>query len=122
VTRKMNESEPLMTCRKRVNEVETKGSRYFGTSMGAVCLRTMRPPALRWHELVAWQLCGTWEPSGPMRTEKSKRKPREDESRDAVQRGGTARSSVEASDKEVEQRSRVDGGKFNVSTCKGRNR
>lgn len=118
----MNESEPLITCRKRSNEVETKASRYFGMSTGVVCLRTVRPPALRWHELVAWLLCGTWEPSGPMRTDKSKRKPREDESRDAVRRGGMTRSSVEASDKEVERRGRIDEGLFNVSTCKGRNR
>jgi hypothetical protein len=29
-----NESEPLMTCRKRRDDVETGGSRYSGTSLG----------------------------------------------------------------------------------------
>jgi len=51
---------------------------------------------------------GTWEPSGPMKTEKSRQQNCEDESRDAAQRDGTTRSSKEASDKGVERRGRVD--------------
>jgi hypothetical protein len=40
-----NVSEPLMTCRKRMNDVETGGSRYPGTSLGATCLLPRRRPA-----------------------------------------------------------------------------
>jgi len=40
-----NASEPLMTCRKRRNDVETGGSRYPGTSLGATCLLPRRRPA-----------------------------------------------------------------------------
>ena len=40
-----NASEPLMTCRKRRNDVETGGSRYPGTSLGATCLLPGRRPA-----------------------------------------------------------------------------
>jgi len=40
-----NVSEPLMTCRKRRNGVETGGSRYPGISLGATCLLPRRRPA-----------------------------------------------------------------------------
>jgi retron-type reverse transcriptase len=40
-----NVSEPLMRCRKRRNDVETGGSRYPGTSLGATCLLPRRRPA-----------------------------------------------------------------------------
>jgi len=105
----MNESKPLMTCRKSLDEIETRGAEHsWESSMGGVCLRTMRSPALRWHELGAWRLCGTWEPSGPMLTEKSKRQNRKGESRNAAPRGGTTRSSDEVPDKGMERRGRVD--------------
>ena len=32
--------EPLMTCRKRKDDVKTAGCRYRGTSFGGACLRT----------------------------------------------------------------------------------
>jgi hypothetical protein len=46
----MNESEPLMTCRKRRDEVKTGESRCSRISPGRTCLLPGRPPALRWHE------------------------------------------------------------------------
>lgn len=52
-------------------------------------------------------LCGTWEPSTPMLREKPKRRPRKGESTDADSRGGTARTSEEASVMGVEQRGGV---------------
>jgi hypothetical protein len=38
--KKRTAREPLMTCRKRRDDVETAGSRYCGTSFGGTCLRT----------------------------------------------------------------------------------
>jgi len=52
----------------------------------------------------SWLSCGTWEPVVPMLREKSKWRTHEDESTDAEHRGGTARSSEEASVMEVERR------------------
>ena len=71
----MNASEPLITCRK----VSQRGRNreaviVLGPSMDEACLRAMRPPALRWHDSVALRLCGTWEPSAPMRTEELKQR------------------------------------------------
>jgi group II intron reverse transcriptase/maturase len=120
--RKLNESEPLMTCRKRGNEIKTAQSRWRGKSAGRACLWPERSPALRWQDPLARRLCGTWEPSGPMRTENTKRKPREVESREAAPRSGTARSSWEVPDKGMEPRGRAEEALNNEPTCKGRSR
>jgi len=120
--RKMNASEPLKTCRKRSNEIKTRGSRCLGKSVDAICLRATRSPALRWHESLMRQLSGTWEPSGSMLTEQTKRQPREVKSREATQRGGMTRSSNEAPDKRVERRGHIEEGDFNEPTWKGRSR
>src|SRR5512139_3252626 len=119
--REMNASEPLMTCRKRRNEDQTEVESLTREEQGRSLFRALRPPALRWHESVRQQLCGTWEPSAPMTTERLKQKTCESWSRDAVRRGGMARSSEEVSDKEMEPRGRVDGGWFAASTGNGRN-
>jgi hypothetical protein len=118
----LNESEPLMTCRKRRDEIKTAQSRWRGKSAGGACLRPARSPALRWQDPLAGRLCGTWEPSAPMRTENTKRKPREVESREAAQRDGTARSSKEVPDKGMEPRGRAEEALINEPTCKGRSR
>ena len=101
--------EPLMTCRKRRDDVETAGSRYCGISFDGTCLRTRRHPALRWLEAVRRRLCGTWEPGAPMLTETSKWKNHKDESTEAVHRGGITRSSWEVPDKRMERRGDVVG-------------
>jgi hypothetical protein len=119
--REMNASEPLMTCRKHSNEDQTEVESLTQEKQGRCLFRTLWPPALRWHESVTQQLSGTWEPSAPMPTERLKQKTCESRSRDAVRRGGTARSSQEVSDKEMEPRGRVHGGWFLVSTGNGRN-
>ncbi len=49
--KKKTAREPLMTCRKRRDDVKTAGSRYCGISFGGDCIRTERHPALRWLEL-----------------------------------------------------------------------
>ena len=82
---------------------------------------TLRPPALRWHESVTRRLSGTWEPSAPMPTKRLKQKTCESRSREAVRRGGMARSSEEVSDKEMEPKGRGQRGWLAVSTGNGRN-
>jgi hypothetical protein len=119
----MNESEPLMTCRKVLNRGRNReGVVVPGYSMGGACFRTMRPPALRWHDSVALRLYGTWEPSMPMRTERFKQRTCENLSRDAASRGGMARSSDEVPDKGMERRGHVKEGRNIVPTGNGRSR
>jgi|ERR1700730_6375267 hypothetical protein len=78
--------------------------------------------ALRWREIVMRQLCGTWEPSASMLTERFKQKPCESLSRNAAQRGGKASSSKEVPDKGMERRGLSYGGGLIGSTGNGRSR
>jgi len=60
--KKTNVSEPLMTCRKRIDDIKTEESRYLGSSLGenlptAQAVSGMKV-ARAWLRL--W--CGTWEP------------------------------------------------------------
>ena len=121
--REMNVSEPSLTCRN-VYQLRSKpgGCGCPGIKRGRSLLRTPRPPALRWHEPVTQRLCGTWEPSAPMPTERLKQKPCESLSREAVRRGGTVRSSVEGPDKGHGAKGLCSGGWFARSTGNGRNR
>jgi hypothetical protein len=119
--REMNASEPLMTCRKRRNEDQTEVESLTREEQGRSLFRTLWPPALRWHESVAQQLCGTWEPSAPMKTERFQQKTCKNQSRNAARRGGMACSSNEISDKEMEPRGHVNEGWFMESTGNGRN-
>ena len=120
--REMNASEPLKTCRKRRNEVETGRESLPRDERGRSLFRTARPPALRWHDSVAGRLSGTWEPSAPMETEQFKQKPCKNLSRKAAQRGGALRSSWEVPEKGMEQRGRAHEGWKDESTGNGRNR
>lgn len=121
--REMNASEPSMTCRN-VYQARSKpgGSGCPGTEHGRSLFRTVRPPASRWHDSVALRLCGTWEPSVPMATERLKQQTCESLSRDAARRDGKARSSQEVPDKGMERRGLVQTGGFVRSTGNGRNR
>ncbi len=119
--REMNASEPLMTCRKRRNEDQTVVESLTREERGRSLFRAPWPPALRWHEAVAQQLSGTWEPSAPMRTERLKQKTCKSRSRNAVRRDGMARSSEEVPDKGMEPRGHEHGGWFAASTGNGRN-
>jgi len=48
----VNESEPLMTCRKRMEDIKTEAmSTWPGMSLGATCLLPRWCPACRGHEL-----------------------------------------------------------------------
>ena len=117
----MNASEPLKTCQKRRNEVETGRESLSRDERGRSLFRVARPPALRWHDSVAWRLSGTWEPSAPMETEPLKQKPCESQSRKAARRGGAARSSREVPDKGMEPRGRAHKCWKVESTGNGRN-
>ena len=111
-----------MTCRKRRSEVRTGAESLFRDKLGKNLFLARRPPALRWRELVMRQLCGTWEPSAPMLTERFKQKPCEILSRDAARRGGKARSSGEVPDKGMELRGLSYGDRLMGSTGNGRSR
>ena len=121
--REMNASEPSLTCRN-VYQLRSKpgGCGCPGIEQGRSLFRTLRPPASRWHEPVTRRLCGTWEPSAPMPTERLKQKPCESLSREAAQRDGTVRSSVEGLDKGHGAKGLCSGGWLARSTGNGRNR
>jgi len=117
----MNASEPLRTCRKRRNEIKTGTESLSREEQGRSLFRTLWSPALRWHDWVTRQLSGTWEPSALMLTEPLKQQTCQSVSRKAARRGGTARSSDEVSDKEMEPRGRNQEGWFAESTGNRRN-
>lgn len=121
--REMNASEPSLTCRN-VYQSRSKpgGCGCPGIEQGRSLSRTLRPPASRWHEPVARRLCGTWEPSAPMLTERLKQRPCESRSREAARRGVTVRSSVEGPDKGRGAKGLCSGGWFARSTGNGRSR
>jgi hypothetical protein len=60
--RKANASEPLMTCRNRMNGIETEGNRYLGMSLEESLLTVQAVSGIEvaraWFRL--WH--GTWEP------------------------------------------------------------
>jgi hypothetical protein len=111
-----------MTCRKRKNEVKTGAESLFRDKLGRNLFLAWRPPALRWREIVMRQLCGTWEPSASMLTERFKQKPCESLSRNAARRGGKACSSKEVPEKGIERRGLSYRGRLMGSTGNGRNR
>jgi hypothetical protein len=69
--RKTTARKPLMKCRKGSDDVKTAEAKCCGISSDGACIRAERHPALRWREPVERRICGTWEPSPAMRTEKS---------------------------------------------------
>ena len=48
---KANVSEPLITHRKRIDDVETGEGRCLGMSAGDTCILPARRPVWRWREL-----------------------------------------------------------------------
>ena len=120
--REMNASEPSLTCRN-VYQSRSKpgGCGCPGIKQGRSLFRTLRPPASRWHDSVTRRLCGTWEPSASMPTERRKQRPCKRLSREAVRRGGTVRSSVEGLDKGLGAKGLCSRGWVVRSTGNGRN-
>ncbi len=115
---KSNASEPLMTCRKRIQttsklgsggcpRISMRGSLYPAhVASGA---KTARAQTRLGH--------GTLEPVASMPREKFKRTTRENQSTDARHRGGTTRSSDEGCVMHPERRGRVIQSSDNRSTA-----
>jgi hypothetical protein len=90
-----NVSEPLMTCRKRRNDVETRGESLPWDQSGGNLSTAQAASGMKAARTRSRLLCGTWEPVTPMPREKRKGQPPERESTDAGYRDGATRSSEE---------------------------
>ena len=100
----MNESEPLMRCRKASNRCQNLRA---GASQGSTRKEPSYCPGGNRHRGgMNWiqALYGTWEPVVSMEREKSKWRHHEDESTDAKHRDGVTRSSDEDAVMVLEQR------------------
>ena len=93
---KSNASEPLMTCRKRREDVETAGESLPQDKSGGSLLTARAASGMEAARARSRLLCGTWEPVTPMSREKRKGRPPECESTDAGYRDGATRSSEES--------------------------
>ena len=113
---KSNESEPLMKCRNRTDDVQTGEDGSLGISTGGACILARAASGIKAARARIRLGDGTLEPVVSMLREKDKRKPRECESTDARHRGGTTRSSVEGSVMDLEPRGRVIQSSDNRST------
>ena len=59
----MNASEPLMTCRKRMDDIKTEAAfRWPGTSLGAYLLTAQAVSGMEGARAWLRLWCGTWEP------------------------------------------------------------
>ena len=55
-------SEPLMTCRKRSDDIKTEESRYLGSSLGETLLTAQAVSGIKVARAWLRLWCGTWEP------------------------------------------------------------
>jgi len=101
---KSNENEPLMTCRKRRNDVKTAGESLPQDKSGGSLLTARSASGIKVARSQFRLLCGTWEPVTPMLREKRKGQPPKCESTNAGYRGGATCSSEEGSVMELERR------------------
>ena len=118
--RKLNGSEPPMTCRKKRDEVKTATDVLLREERWRSLITASAASGMKVAGSCRRRLCGTLEPSEPMLTEKLKRKPRKSLSRDAARRGGTPRISKEVPDKGMERRGRGHEGWSIKPTGNGR--
>ena len=93
-----------MTRRKRRNDVETGGQSLTRDELWSNPLTARVASGVKVAWVRFWLVCVTWEPVASMLREPSKWKPHEDLSTDARHRGGSTRSSEEASVMDVERR------------------
>jgi hypothetical protein len=91
----LNASEPLMTCRKRREDVETRGESLTWDKPGRSLCMAQAASGMKAARRRSRLLCGRWEPVTPMPREKRKGQPPECESTEAGYRGGATRSSDE---------------------------
>jgi retron-type reverse transcriptase len=91
-----NASEPLMTCRKRRDDVKTVGESLPREKSGQNLFMTWAASGMKAARTRSRLLCGTWEPVIPMQREKRKGQPPKCESTKAGYRDGATRSSEES--------------------------
>ncbi len=90
-----NASEPLMTCRKCRNGVETGAESLPREQSGGDLSTAQAASGIKAARTRSRLLCGTWEPVTPMPREERKGKPPERASTDAGYRDGATCSSEE---------------------------
>ena len=99
-----NESEPLMRCRKRRDDVKTGRESLARDKFGGNLFTARAASGIKAAGIRFRLLCGTWEPVTPMRRENRKWRTHKRESTEAGYRGGATRSSEEGSVMGLERR------------------
>ena len=99
-----NESEPLMKCRKRREDVKTGRESLARDKFGGDLITARAASGIKVARTRYRLLCGTWEPVTPMRRENRKWRTHKWESTEAGYRGGATRSSEEGSVMGLERR------------------
>ena len=118
---KANVSEPLMKCRKRMDDVKTGVESLSRDQRGGDPLTARVASGIKVARVRSWLEQGTWEPVASMRREKPKWKPHEGQSTDARHRGGWARSSEEVPVMGMERRGPITQLRRRVNPAMGRN-
>ena len=102
--KEMNESEPLMNCRKRRNGCQKWEESLPMISLEETCLLAKRHPALRWHDFHT----GLYKELGNLfigiKGEIQAGNTGKNQSTNTINRGGATRSSAETSVMEMERR------------------
>lgn len=99
-----NANEPLMTCRKRRNDVKTGRESLARDKSGSNLFTGQTASGIKVARTRFRLLCGTWEPVTPMLREKHKERSSKCQSTEAGYRGGVTRISEEGSVMELERR------------------
>ena len=99
-----NANKPLMTCRKRRDDVKTGRESLARDKSGSNLLTGQMASGIKVARTRFRLLCGTWEPVTPMLREKHKERSSKCQSTDAGYRGGVTCSSDEGSVMELERR------------------
>ena len=99
-----NANEPLMTCRKRRNDVKTGRESLTRDKSGSNLLTGQTASGIKAARTRFRLLCGTWEPVTPMLREKHKERSSKCQSTDAGYRGGVTCNSDEGSVMELERK------------------
>ena len=99
-----NANEPLMTCRKRRNDVKTGRESLTRDKSGSNLLTGQTASGIKAARTRFRLLCGTWEPVTPMIREQRKERSSKCQSTEAGYRGGVTCSSDEGSVMELERR------------------
>ena len=99
-----NANKPLMTCRKRRDDVKTGRESLARDKSGSNLLTGQMASGIKVARTRFRLLCGTWEPVTPMIRKQRKERSSKCQSTDAGYRGGVTCSSDEGSVMELERR------------------